>query len=300
MLTLSQCYNLIGTMSKNRALWFENVTDDIIKFYNYYTYYSNLAMDNFKWVIDKQYKMLNSDFIEKLLFYKGVCAVVRINDVPQLCTFVNISKSYNLFGYPTRINAYDVFNNDKMLGTFESEDFVIIENNKLWYPTNLIVLEKSNKLANISEAIDINTDGQKYPVVFQGSIEQKRTLQEMSAKYVKGERPLYVDKDFKVDDITCINPDVPFRALELFKAGENVKNEMLSMIGIDNVNISKESGVSPDEVNSNNELVKLSYDMYLSSREKAVKELFDKFGIEVSLEYQKANTEAYNLFNEEV
>lgn len=274
------------TLSKNDALQWQNVSSDMLTFINYYQWYSNIALNTFKWKFQADFNLLDTLFIEKLLFFKGSCAVVNDkNKGLMLCAFTNISEYYNYFGYPTKIQGYDIFNNGKVIGTFDSDDFVIIPNNILWFPTNLLVIDKSNKIANLSEAIDINTDGQKIPVVFQGTPEQKETMKQLGAKYIKGENPLFLPKEMNVNDVTSLNPNVPFKALELYKAKDCAQAELLSMLGINNVNISKESGVSSDEVKSNDRLIQITFNSFKDARELAIKELKEKFDIDVTLEY---------------
>ena len=286
------------SLSKNNVLKWEDWNGENLEFINYYTYYTNIALNNFKWIISdiKKYPLITSDFIEKLLFYKGCCAVINHPDRGyMLCTFATIDGYYNYFGYPTKITAYDVFDGLTPLGNYDYNDFVIIPNNILFYPTNNIVIEKAMKLATIQEAIDINIDGQKIPVVFQGETEQKQTLQIVMKKYYQGERPLFLNKEFKTADVTCLNPEVPFKVPELYKAGDTVKSELLTMLGINNVNISKESGVTDSEVNSNNQVVNLSFDIFKNARLKAIDELKEKFGIEAQLEILTKNKDLFNI-----
>lgn len=279
----------LGTLSVNNVLQWDNITSDIITFINYYQWYSNIALRTFKWRFQADFSLLDSSFIEKLLFFRGACAIVNDkNKGLLLCAFTNVSQKYNYFGYPTEIQAYDIFNNGKVIGNFGEDDFVIIPNNMLWYPTNLIIIDKANKISNISEAIDVNTDGQKHPVVFQGTVEQKESVKQMGAKYIKGERPFFVPKDFNVNDITCINPDVPFNVLELYKAKDSAQSELLTMLGINNINISKESGVNSDEISSNNQLVSVTFNSFKDAREEAIKELKEKFKLDVELEYNNS------------
>lgn len=288
------------TMSKNDSLQWENISNDMITFVNYYQWYSNLALRTFKWRFQADFSLLDSSFIEKMLFFRGACAIV--NDKSKglmLCAFTNISTKYNYFGYPTRIQAYDIFNNGKVIGDYDEEDFVIIPNNILWYPTNLIIIDKANKISNLSEAIDINTDGQKIPVVFQGTPEQKETMKQLGAKYVKGERPLFIPKELNVNDITALNPDVPMKALELIKTRDCEQAELLTMIGINNINISKESGVTDEEVRSNNQLVTITFDSFKDAREEAIKEIKEKFNLDITLEYDK-NVKTDEIFTETV
>lgn len=289
----------LGTLSVNNVLQWDNISADMITFINYYQWYSNIALRTFRWKFPENDSLLDNDFIEKLLFFKGACAIVNDKDKGlMLSAFTNISQKYNYFGYPTTIQAYDVFNNGKVIGNFDSENFVIIPNNILWFPTNLIIIDKANKISNISEAIDINVDGQKHPVVFQGTPEQKETLKQMGAKYIKGERPLFVPKDFNINDITCLNPDVPFTAVELYKTKDCAQSELLTMLGINNVNISKESGVNSDEINSNNALVGVTFDSFKDARLKAIDELKNKFDLTVELEYNNNNIDLFNVESE--
>ena len=270
--------------SKNQALAWDNLTNALFSFLPTYAEFTSVCLDRFKWIFPEENEQLNSDFCELLNFYRGRCALVNSGDKGyMLCDFNSIDRKFNMFGYPTTIEAIDVFNDNNVIGQFDSENFVIIPNNKMWYPTNMTVLKYSIDIANIIEAIDLNIEAQKFPVVLQGTTEQKTMLQQIADKIECGDKYLFLDKNYNVDDIKTLFINAPFISKELDEMKERKRAELLTKIGIDNANVFKESGINADETNANNSLVELNRKTFIHTRETAIEEIKEKFAIDVSM-----------------
>lgn len=283
-------------LSKNNMLTFEDLTEDTYTFANLFFYYANLAVSKHKWDLPKVFQQIDPIFIEKLLFYKGRCAIVRDKSKGfLLCDFVNKNVRFNMLGYPTKIQALDILNNEQ-IGEYSSEDFVIIENNPFWYPTVNHVWNDCTKMADLNESMDTNVNAQKIPIVFQGRPEQKTTMQSIMSQIKTGLEYIFLNKDYNVDDIKTLDINRPFIAEQILNVLDRRKNELLTKIGIENENVNKLSGISESEVNANSALVNLTNDVMLNSRQKACKELKEKFNIDVSVySIQSTNEKEFNL-----
>lgn len=280
-------------MSKNQALHWEELITSLGNFIPYYAQYSNLCLNFFDWELPLDNEQLNGDFIERLLFYKGRCAV--INDESKgliVCDFRTIDGQSNIFGYPTKIQALDIFDYNKVIGDYESDNFVIIPNNKLWYPTNITVLKYAIDISNILDAINLNVESQKLPVILQSPDDKaKLSMEQIAEKIETGERYIFAKSDFNIQNaVQSLNISAPFIADRLQDLQQRKIAELLTAIGINNENVNKESGITADEVNSNNTLVKLNFDSMLIPRQEACDEIKRKFNINTWCDVKDFNT----------
>lgn len=296
-------YTNFLTLSKNGALHWEELFTSLDNFIPIYCQYSNLCLNFFEWELPLENEQLNSDFIERLLFYKGRCAI--INDKTRglmVVDFQNIGGWSNIFGYPTKIQARDIFDYNKVIGEYESDEFVIITNNKMWYPTNITVLKYSIDISNILDSINSNVEDQKFPVILQSADDkQKLTIEQIADKIECGERYIFAKSDFRPESqITALHLNAPYMADRLNDLQERKTSELLTALGINNENINKESGISSDEVQANNGLVKLNFDSMLIPRQEACDEVKRKFGINIWCDVKDFNTRGLALNIEEV
>lgn len=284
--------------SKNQALEFDNLTSALFSFLPTYAEFCTLFLDKFKWKFPVENEQLSSDFCELLQLYRGRCAVVDSGDNGFiLCDFNPVERYYNMFGgYPRKIQAIDIFNNDKVIGTFDEDKFVIIPNNKLWYPTNITIMKYSLDIANLIDAMDLNTEAQKFPVVLQGTPEQKLMLKQLADKIECGDKYLFLDKAYNIDDIKTLFINAPFISKELDDLKERKRAELLTKLGINNANVLKESGINQYETNANNSLVELNNKALLTPRLESIEQIKEKFGLDVELEYQTSYTKPENDF----
>lgn len=289
------------TMSKNHALHWEELFTSLNNFIPIYTQYANLCLNFFEWELPLENEQLNGDFIERLLFYKGRCAI--INDKTRgimVCDFNTVDGMSNIFGYPTRIQARDIFDYNKVIGDYDSDNFVIITNNKLWYPTNITVLKYSIDISNILDAINLNVESQKFPVILQSPDEKaKLTMEQLADKIDTGERYIFSKWDFDVKQaLSSLDINAPFISDRLNDLQNRKTSELLTALGINNENIDKASGVTADEVNSNNTLIKLNFDTMLIPRQEACDELKRKFNINCWCDVKDFNTNSlYDVMN---
>lgn len=287
------------TISKNQSLYWEDLITSLGNFVPYYAQYTNLCLNFFEWELPVDNEQLNGDFIERLLFYRGRCAVV--NDKSKgliVCDFRTIDGQSNIFGYPTQIQALDIFDYNKVIGEYESDNFVIIPNNKLWYPTNITVLRYAIDISNIADAMNLNVESQKLPIILQSPDDKaKLSMEQIADKIETGERYIFAKSDFNIQNaVQSLNINAPFIADRLQDLQQRKIAELLTAIGINNQNINKESGVTTDEVNSNNTLVKLNFDSMLIPRQEACNEIKKKFNLNTWCDVKDYNTnDLYNV-----
>lgn len=96
---------------------------------------------------------------------------------------------------------------------------------------------------------------------------------------------IFGDKDLDTTGFEVLQTNAPFVADKLAEYKRNVWSEMLSFLGVNNVATEKAERLVRDEVNANNQMVQLSAETMLLTRQQAAKELnvFYGFNVKVKL-----------------
>lgn len=237
----------------------------------FYMYFFNLVTNIFKW--DGFPTSCDAPYTEAMLCFQGknACVYDKNNGLmtPQ-CVF----KKIDWYGRPTGIeciaNEYsETFNNP--------DDFVVIRNTSNYIPTFLYIDYFVQQIINIKEIADINVNAQKTPVVFSGTREQRELLAEEFKKYDGNIWYLFLEEN-ALGKITSVNTNAPYIADKLNDLIKYYTDMFLTFIGLNNANGTfKRERSLMDEVTANNEVIGLTIDSMLSSREKAVDEINQKF-----------------------
>lgn len=242
----------------------------------FYMYFFNLVTNIFKW---KELPVsCDAPYIEAMLCFQGKNSIVNDKNnglmSPQ-CVF----KTLDWYGRPTGIdciaNGYqESFNNP--------DDFVIIRNTSNYIPTFLYIDYFVQQIIRIKEIADININAQKTPVVFSGSREQRELLKAEFQKYDGNEWYMFLTKDV-VGNIECINTNAPYIADKLNDLIKYYTDMFLTFIGLNNANGTfKRERSLMDEVTANNEVIGLTIESMLESRQKACDEINEKFSAELN------------------
>lgn len=94
---------------------------------------------------------------------------------------------------------------------------------------------------------------------------------------------IYGDKNLDVIDFEVLQTNSPYVADKLQEYKRNVWSEALSFLGVNNVADEKAERLVTDEVNANNEMIDLSAQTMLLTRQQAAKELNENYGFNVEV-----------------
>lgn len=263
-------------MSKNRV--FEKYTrfKDVITFFTFYPQFTNIALNRFSWDFPEQYQQLNGDFLERLCHYIGRCALIQDDTHGFMIVDFIPDKNYNMWYEPQKIEAVDIVSRKK-IGIYNNEKFVIIPNNELWTPTDIGIVGFVDDIVQAYSAIDNNNTQQKFPVIFQGTKEQKEDLKALF-KHINEQDPyIFLKKEFNIDGITKLDISAPYLVKDIYDYIDRKKADCMNFLGINNANTYKQSGITADEVNSNNDFIKNVIDSYTQPRLKALDKIKKQF-----------------------
>ena len=253
-----------------------NLRIDTMMFLIYFTTYSNMIMSRFKWSTNSK----KSRLIEKLLYYWGSCALVKIDG--ELKPYKYLVKEWNTeTGEPKRIDIFDLFGKP-VKQDIKEKNFVIIYDNIMNFPKVYTVYNMCCKMARTQRAIDSNVKKQFIPILLKGNPEQKKALETLAKKYEQGVDYWFCDEGIP-DMLQALNLNVDFKGVELYDILDKQKNELQTLVGIDNENVNKQSGVSTEEIEANDDFIERVNMNALLYRKEACDECKEVFGVNMEV-----------------
>ena len=193
----------------------------------------------------------------------------------------------NQYGYPVTYRAYGV--NGFRSGVLDETNSVIFYNNEMHTPDLFRLNYASDLLAKIDETIDINLNGLKTPLLFQGTQKQLESLKNLYRQYMSGSTELFVDSSTDVtgNAINTVDLKPSYYVDKLQEAKANVWNDTMTYLGITNMTVFKKERQTDDEVRR---LLGGAYayrNKRLKPREDSVRKLNELFGLNVSVDFNE-------------
>lgn len=274
----------MGNKEKNKANFLNRNA-----FLFYYQWIKLLCLSMFKW--DNLPAGCDSDFIEKQLYENG--RVIFANHKKYGIINLALTDDYKRNVYDKPIIYTGIAGSFKMSCDFRNS--YIVQNNILNIPSLPIACFFAEKISNVDRVWDVNLLGQKTPLIFKASPEEYFTLENI-INDIYSNVPILKTKDkFDLNSkLEVLKTDMPYLLDKLKDSKTNVMNELLTFLGIKNVAINKRERLVTDEANSNNELVALDLNIFLSKRKEAAKEINKKFGTNIKVEAVQNIVEKFN------
>ena len=225
--------------------------------------------------------------IERLLFDHGRAVFFRDPDMDYMCLEVQEGGRRNVYGDSLDYRAYGVGYNRHL----SADDCIIVENNKLRIPTVNFLYLYANKITEAERAMDVNVKVNKTPFIFACDDKNILSVKRMFDQIDSNTYAIYADKAFNIEDITVLQTGVKFLGAELMDYKNAVEAELLTFLGINNVNTDKKERLITDEANANNQLINSFAQLQLEARERACEAIHKKFGLNISVKLRQSQTE---------
>lgn len=233
----------------------------------------------------------DSDFIEKILFEKGRVIFAKHPDYG----IINLSLAENY-----ERNVYDkpiIF--EGVAGDFKYKcdwtNSIIVQNNILNIPTMPVVAYFADKISRIDRVYDVNLLGQKTPLIFEVTPQEKFTLEQIINDIYSDVPILKTNEKLNLNNkVNVLETKVPYLLDKLRDDKTSCMAEFLTFIGIKNVNITKKERLITSEAESNTELTEIDLDIFLSKRQEAVKQINSLFGTNIKVSARKDMIEKVN------
>ncbi len=250
---------------------------NVLTFHDLYQRLKSIALVMFKW--ENLPNDIPGDFIEQTLYQYGQVGFFNDPTLGYMVTKINPAGKLNIYDQPVRYQAWAI-GYSKL---YDRDDLVVIKNNYLTRATHETLLLYANRLYEVERSAETNIKLQKYPLIIRGQKSMLMSLKNIFMKYDGNQPAIYADPMLDDNAIRAIKTDVPYVADKLLQYKHELWNECMTFLGINNINGDKKERLIVDEANANGQLIKLSADVMLSSRQDAVKQINEKYGLNVSV-----------------
>lgn len=270
-----------------------------------------IAISMFEWV--NLPESMDARYLELCLYYLGQAALLKNDDGIFINTKACSAGRINIYELPTEINCYSVeFNTNKKL----YDGFAINDINKI-NPSDycIYVLNNQNRCATAwtlelfayrlylaQRTADTNITVNKMPYLVAVPENQRLTMENLINQIDENRPAVFGTKELAStikDDLRVLPTNPPFIADKLNDYKKEIWNEALTFLGINNLNEKKERLIT-DETNSNNELINLNLQSYLTPRKEACKQFNKLFGLEGDKAIDvKVRSDLYNIIKQE-
>ena len=245
----------------------------------------NLALNRFRW--ENLPNGLTSEQLELLLISKGQLMFFEDENLGFLILPAYKSNDINIYGLSNSYNIYaenGKYNKTIELETYEENEKIIngvlIKNNHIASPqiNNLQIFAK--RIDDIEMTQDVNLFQQCIPKLILADEDTKLTAKSIIEKITKFKFVIFGKKSL-MNNIgsDVLDTSAPYVLDKLQEYKTEVKNELLTLLGINNNNNIKKERMITDEVNANNDYINTNIDLMFEMREKACKLINENFPI---------------------
>ena len=265
-------YDTLNFKEMNKKL--NNLT-----FTDYFYRLSLIALSIFKW--ENLPNGINERWIEKYLFDIGECMFFK-DPILGFRVSKSIDKGINIYNEPIDLEPESTGLTEPK--TYKNGiDAVLIKNNDLSIPTLPTLQLYAYRLADLTRAQDVNITAQKTPILIITSDRQKLTMKNVFNQWSGNEPVIYGDKEMNIDGVKVLKTDAPivFDKIQIQK--HQLWNEVMTFLGVNNANQDKKERLVDDEVQANNEQVKICLDVMLKARQSACSEINRIFGTKIKV-----------------
>lgn len=250
-------------------------------------YWKNIAINIFEWHgLEEISPSLTSEIIEETLFDKGSCLFFKDDNLGYMALPVAPANKLNVYRKPTNFRA--IGNN--YTKEYNVDNSVLIKNNTLKKATFDIVDYYTSKLADIELTKDLHRNAHKTPLVFECTEDTVLTAKNIFKKINSNEPVIFKNRTRGEGEVgvNVLNANVAYINDKLEDDYHNYEARILTALGLDNYVEDKKERVQSAEVESQQEYIISSFRASLNERKKACEAINKMFGLNLSVDYVKA------------
>ena len=250
-------------------------------------YWKNIAINIFEWKgLEEISPSLTSEIIEETLFDKGSCLFFKDDNLGYMALPVAPANKLNVYRKPTNFRA--IGNN--YTKEYNVDNSVLIKNNTLKKATFDIVDYYTSKLADIELTKDLHRNAHKTPLVLETTEDTLLTAKNIFKKIHANEPVIFKNRTRGEGEVgvNVLNANVAYINDKLEDDYHNYEARILTALGLDNYVEDKKERVQSAEVESQQEYIISSFRASLNERKKACEAINKMFGLDLEVDYVKA------------
>ena len=255
-------------------------------------YWKNIAINIFEWKrkngepLETISEGLTSTQIEEELYDKGCSLFFKDENIGYMALPVAPANKLNVYRKPTNFRA--IGNN--YTKEYDVDNSVLIKNNTLKKATFDIVDYYTSKLADIELTKDLHRNAHKMPLVLECTEDTQLTAKNIFKKIHSNEPVIFKNKTRGEGEVgvNVLNANVTYINDKLEDDYHNYEARILTALGLDNYVEDKKERVQSAEVESQQEYIISSFRASLNERKKACEAINKMFGLDLEVDYVKA------------
>ena len=250
-------------------------------------YWKNIAINIFEWKgLEEISPSLTSEIIEETLFDKGSCLFFKDVNLGYMALPVAPANQLNVYRKPTNFRA--IGNN--YTKEYNVDNSVLIKNNTLKKATFDIIDYYTSKLADIELTKDLHRNAHKTHLVLETTEDTLLTAKNIFKKIHSNEPVIFKNRTRGEGEVgvNVLNANVAYINDKLEDDYHNYEARILTALGLDNYVEDKKERVQSAEVESQQEYIISSFRASLNERKKACEAINKMFGLNLSVDYVKA------------
>ena len=197
-----------------------------------------IAIARYKW--NGLPKTIDERFLELTLCGKnGAVLFFKDENIGHLALPCTMSGRFNVYNIPIQRRAYAV---NGYQATRDDTNSVIIYSNQLHNGMSVYnrLIQYAKDLYLIDSIIMVNVNAQKTPLMLLADEKQMLTLKNLYMKYDGNQPFIFGDRnDLNPNSIQALVTGAPYVADKLYELKQNIWNEVLTFLGVPNVQMNK-------------------------------------------------------------
>jgi len=268
-------------MRRKHTQFKQSLFNNMAAYYDYLDRLTELAISMFKW--EKLPPTVDPRFLELTLFLNGSAVFFEDEVIGPLVLACAANGPFDVYNIPINRRAYANNGYQKQL---TNTDSILIYNNMMHTNQIPLIRRYAYMLYELDQIIMVNAKAQKTPVLVQGSEEQRLTLKNLYMQYDGNQPFIFGDKNLDINGLKAISTQAPYVSDKIYELKTQMWNEVLTVLGITNLNLQKKERLVTDEAASANGATIASRYSRLEARRMAADQINALFGLDVSVHFR--------------
>ena len=234
--------------------------------------------------------------LKNLIGNQSVSSVSMGKDYPNglLILAPYATSAYNTYDYPTIINLINTRASSFIptQSQIVNKDVVIIYAHSSHASVRSLVMFYVNKIVDVENTIETNLFVHKMPRLIVCSPEDKMRVEQLMTKIKAGEKAVFLDVADWQAIKNVLESGGTYIIDKLYQYKQSLENELLTLLGFDNIGLEKRERLIVDEANSNNAVINDHSDCFLDTINAGCKQITDILGFPLSVVAKSAPSEA--------